>query len=300
MDISSFKDPGHTSSPLPRLRSVELEIFELLKKRRMCRDFKSESVPEDVIKRLIYAAERAPLGGNVSTRRLIVVRDKSTIHAMKLVSPGFGNEPPLAIVICTDESLSQTGSIASFDAGAAAENVALAAISSGLGAGFVKSYPEAAMKRLLRLPDKVVTEIVVMLGYPAEQQQPPPKAPPTSVYWEWYGNLANSELRGTTAIKSDYMLELALFILTSARTVVDEPSRYGPKRLMDSLQRVLEIPRHVDGVKEDPFLSSILSELKNREDMQISSVVYTEKFRNFLDSLIEKFVQELERRKASD
>jgi len=264
----------------------------------MCRDFKSGPVPEDVIERLVYAAERAPLGGNVSTRRLIVVRDKSTIHAMKLVSPGFGNEPPLVIVICTDESVSQSGSIASFDAGAAAENVALAAISLGLGAGFVKSYPEAAMRRLLRLPDRVATEIVVMLGYPAERQPPPPKAPPSPVYWEWYGNLVDSELRATAAIKSDYMLELALFILTSARTVVDEPSRYGPKRLMDSLQRVLEIPQHVDRVKEDPFLSSILSELKQREDMQISSVVYTDKFRNFLDSLIERFMEELERRKA--
>ena len=276
-----------------------MDIFESLKLRRMCRDYKSDPIPEEIVDRLIYAANRAPLGGNVSTRTLIVVRDRSTLRRMELISPGFSNSPPLAIAICTDETIAkpQDRSIATFDAGAAAENIALAAVSLGLGAAFVKSYPEPAMKRILHLPPHIATEIIVTVGYPADHQVPAPKAPPTPVFRESYGNL--KYVNSKADLERDYFLELALYMLTSARTTVDEPSRYGPKRLMDSLQRLLAMPRYLKSVKEDKFLSEILSVLEQRTDMQISSVVYTDEFRRFLDDLINRFVDELEARQRT-
>jgi len=65
---------------------------------------------------------------------------------------------------------------------------------------------------------------------------------------------------------------------------------------MDTLQRVLAMSRHIKGIGEDKFLASILAELEQRTDMQISSMVYTDQFRSFLDNLIGRFVDELERR----
>jgi len=58
------------------------------------------------------------------------------------------------------------------DAGAAAENIALAAYSLGLGACFVKSYSEAGIARLLELPADARTELMVSVGYPGIDKQP--------------------------------------------------------------------------------------------------------------------------------
>lgn len=265
----------------------------------MCRDFKDDPVPEELVDRLIYAAKRAPSGGNINTRNLIVVQDRSVIHQMKLVSPGLYGTPSLAIVVCTDESAAQNRAIATFDAGAAAENIALAATSLGLGASYVKSYPEAAMKKILGLPEHLATEIIVTVGYPADRQPPPAKAPPTPVYANRYGNQTPSTNAGTARVEHDPLFELALYALTCARTVIDEPSRYGSRRLMETLERVLEIPGKLRDTRKDRFQSAILSELKQRTDLQSSSVVHTREYKAFLDHLIEKFVEELERKYAT-
>ncbi len=62
-----------------------------------------------------------------------------------------------------------------FDAGAAAENVVLAAYSMGLGACFVKSYSEAGVRRLLDLPPDTRTELMVSVGYPDQNERRPQK-----------------------------------------------------------------------------------------------------------------------------
>jgi hypothetical protein len=221
---------------------------------------------------------------------------------MKAVSPGFGGDCPLVFVICIDASIAQQRPIATFDAGTVAENMALAAIDLGLGAGFVKSYPEVAIKKILRLTESVETEIMVCVGYPAETQPKPPKSAPIPIFRDRFGTKRNRKKEPmrtqTHAVPSppssegDGLFAVALFMLTSARMTIDEPSRYGPKRLMDSLMRVLQLPQDT----RDDFLSSVLTELQKRTDMQFSSMVYTKEYKEFLDSLIEKFVKELERR----
>jgi len=60
-----------------------------------------------------------------------------------------------------------------YDAGAAAENIVLAAYALGLGACFIKSYSDTALRRILKLPEACRTELIVSVGYPAEDEPPP-------------------------------------------------------------------------------------------------------------------------------
>lgn len=173
-----------------------MEVFEALKKRRACRLFKPDPVPDDVLRQLVYAAQRAPTGGNTPYRHLIVVKNPLTVKMLRQVAPGYFGNPPVAIVIYTDLKVAERGLgrlgrdvCALIDAGAAAENVVLAATSLGLGACFVKSYSEIAVKEILEVPEHCRTEIIVSLGYPAENQPPPVHHRPgaRTVYLDRYG-----------------------------------------------------------------------------------------------------------------
>jgi hypothetical protein len=246
---------------------------------------------------LIYAAHRAPSGGNVNTKIVLLVNDQGTIQNLKLVSPGLESNPTLILVLCIKLSVAQEHSITLVDIGAAAENVALAATSIGLGVGFVKSFPKAAVAKLLHLPNDVSPELFIALGYPRSDQDKPPRALPTEVYYNTYGNPKHSNSQKNNP-KPSYLFEIAAFILASARMCIDEPNRYGPKRLMDTLRRVLAIPKHVEGVSTDRFLSEILSTLEMRTEFQSSSAVLADHFKNFLDELLAKFGAEIEKRSS--
>ena len=161
-----------------------MEVFEALKKRRAVRHFKPDTIPEEVLRKLVYAARRAPTGGNVPYRRTMVVNDQKTIALLKHVCPGILSDPAALIVIYTDlmvaEKLGRLGREVTslIDAGAAAENVALAAIALGLGTCFTKSYSETGVREILSIPDEYRTEVIMQLGYPREDIPPALRAKP--------------------------------------------------------------------------------------------------------------------------
>jgi nitroreductase len=294
----------------------------------MCRSFAHKAPTDQLIKRLLYAANRAPAAGNVRTSQIIVIRDRYTITEIKRVSPGFAGICPVLFAVCTDQTATQEDDVASFDAGTIAENIALAAVDVGLGVCFLKSFPDRVVQQLLKIPQqRAKIEMLVCVGYPAQDQpKAKTKSIPLRLFEESYGNLAepktlsaptrhdikndvprvnNLEAENTKEDENDgysSLFDLALFILTSARTTIDESSRYGPKRLVDTLIRVLDIPKASLVQKsgdqgDEQFLSSIRAELARRSDLRSSSMVYTKEFKDFLDNLIDRFVAEMERRR---
>jgi len=160
----------------------EPSFFEVLKKRRACRHFEPRPIPDEILDKLARAAHRAPTGGNTPYRFAIVVKDPIQLKMLKLVSPGYFGDTSAAVVICTDMKVASQGlgslgvnQCSLYDAGASAENVVLAAYALGLGASFIKSYSEAALAKILELPEGYRTELVVSLGYPAKDEPPPLK-----------------------------------------------------------------------------------------------------------------------------
>ncbi|MFQ6076214.1 MAG: DUF6092 family protein [Candidatus Bathyarchaeia archaeon] len=92
----------------------------------------------------------------------------------------------------------------------------------------------------------------------------------------------------------DLLFELALFLLTSARGSIDEPQAYGTVRLLEALSRLIELTHHVEGLKEDRFLNRVKEEVNDKK----LNILFSNRaeFIRFLDELILKFVDELERR----
>src|SRR5207344_1370832 len=63
------------SQPRPALRSPAMEFAEVLRRRRMVRQFAEEPVERAVLERIAAAARRAPSAGNSQGQRLVVVTD---------------------------------------------------------------------------------------------------------------------------------------------------------------------------------------------------------------------------------
>jgi nitroreductase len=172
-----------------------VDVLEAIRRRRAHRSFSGEALPEDVLERLVWAAGRAPMGGNELVRRIVVVTDPPLVETIRQVTPSFIAEgAPCVIVVCTDleraeASMGTQGRdiLSLVDSGASAENVALAAQSFGLGVCFIRSANESAIRAVLDLPATWRVDVLVAVGRPAPTPSPAFKAPPPIVYRDRYG-----------------------------------------------------------------------------------------------------------------
>src|SRR4051812_38469866 len=111
-----------------------MELAEALRRRRSVRRYLPDPVPEEVLERLVAAANRAPTASNVPYREILVVDDARIVAAIRQISPAMLANPPALLVVLTDlqlavERVGPVGELSSLiDSGAAGENVLLAAV----------------------------------------------------------------------------------------------------------------------------------------------------------------------------
>jgi nitroreductase len=171
-----------------------MDVFESMKRRRMHRQFTAEPVGAEALERLVWAAGRAPMGGAELVRRLIVVTDPALLKTVQEVTPSLLVTPAAIIAICTDLDLAERvmgtqgrNILSLLDSGAAAENVALAAVALGLGVCFFRSSNEEALRIVFELPDNVRPDLLIAVGHPVEKPSGAPRGPKPVVYKEVYG-----------------------------------------------------------------------------------------------------------------
>jgi len=279
------------------------DLFDVLRRRRACRSFEPREIPDEVLNKVVYAGHRAPTGGNIPYRFLVVVKDPVQLRMLKAAAPGFFGESKAAIVVCTDlrvdDGVTRIDAEQSclYDAGAAAENIILAAYALGLGGSFIKSYSETAVSRILALPKGCRTELIVSLGYPAPDEPRPIKKRKEGkiTYYDTYGSLmAKSHNSSISPLAPEqFLFEYALFLLTAAHGVPNEPRTYGPLRLLDAVSKLTGLYSTTTSVKPDPFLLDAKKKIDTELDTAMTS---EEKFMTFIDGLVNDFTQELTKR----
>ena len=264
----------------------------------------AKEIPDDILKKVVYAAHRAPTGGNIPYRFLVVVKDPIQLRMLKAVAPGYFGENTAAIVVCTDLRVgggitrSDAEQCSLYDAGAAAENIVLAAYALGLGASFIKSYSETAVRTILQLPEGCRTELIVSLGYPAPNEPPPIKKRKEGkiTYYDTYGSLApapthNSSLPSRTP--EQFLFEYTIFLLTAAHGIPNEPRIYGAIRLLDAVSKLAGLYSTASGLQPDPFLIEARKKIDNELDTAMTS---EEEFTTFIDRLVDDFTHDLMKR----
>lgn len=97
--------------------------------------------------------------------------------------------------------------------------------------------------------------------------------------------------------KLDYdVFDLATYLVASARDCVDEPLIYGPLRMLEGVNRMIQM-----GEGDPRFRDDFLSKMRARVSTDILKVMSDrEKFKKALDDLLLEFADELKRRTAGE
>jgi len=158
-----------------RFTGDEMRVVEkLLYERRSIRQWAPTPVPEEMVRKILYAGLMAPQGCNVGSTRFIVLRDP---EKWKLVRSDIPIENGIMILVCQDMRVYHTLDFEKrapqniyFDAAAAADHMLLMAHALGLG-GVWLTHGEETQQRIREhfgLPETFVTRCHIHVGWPAE------------------------------------------------------------------------------------------------------------------------------------
>jgi nitroreductase len=178
--MTEVRDAASAAAPSAPAESESYDVFLAMRKRRMHRDFRPDQVDEALLERLIYAAGRGPTA-RADIRHVIVTTDPRLIRSIRQVCPGWLNNAPAMMAVCTDTRLADelmgpsADKATVLDSGAAAAYVSLAAPALGLGICFVTSWSVEAVQGVLDLPAHIRPDILLAIGHPVPN---PPKAAP--------------------------------------------------------------------------------------------------------------------------
>jgi nitroreductase len=151
-----------------------LVLMEVIRKRRSVRRFTTQPVEKEKLDLILDAARWAPSAGNSQPWQFAVVTRPHAIHTLKTVIPGaMGSmrEGPVLLGICLNTRLRTEWS--SFDLGCALQNILLCAHALGLGACAIGGFEQGFVKETLDLPEESDLCLLVTLGYPAGEVEPP-------------------------------------------------------------------------------------------------------------------------------
>lgn len=155
-----------------------MELQEAFAARRSIRKFQPRSVEGEKLRALVHAACMAPTASNLQAWRFLVVTDPALVRKITLFSPGLSGNPPAIIAVCSNLNEDRISAHAKestclIDASMAAENLMLQAVELELGTCAIKSYHEAAVRKMLHLPEHIRLEFLISVGYPEGQPRTP-------------------------------------------------------------------------------------------------------------------------------
>lgn len=192
--------------------STEIGLFEAMFTQRAIRRLKPDPVPDEMIRKLVEAAIKAPSGGNRQPWAFVVIRDEATKKQigewylqgwkrtygaipeerraeilgsdnMARVYPAADYlahhlaEAPVLIMVCANDGPPDAGLAAASHYGSifpAVQNLLLAARGLGLGATLTTLHRmyETEVKELLGMPESAETVALIPVGYPVGKYGP--------------------------------------------------------------------------------------------------------------------------------
>ena len=147
-------------------------------KRRSIRKFLPKEIPASVLKEIISLSRLYPSGGNLQPVRFAIVTApgvRDSIFAVlgwAMYLPEFtigDHERPTGyIVLLRDARVKQR---CDYDIGAASTVVMLSAVEHGLATCPIANFNRNNLSALLQLEKELVPELVIAIGYPAQESR---------------------------------------------------------------------------------------------------------------------------------
>lgn len=164
-----------------------MDVFDCIQSRPAVRRFRSEPIPEAILKKILQAGRQAHSQRNRQPWRFVVVQNRETLQQIgALASSGpYIADAPLAIALAIDGAKNPY-----IDATRAAECLMLTAWSEGIGSCWVGGMDRSKIKELLAIPEEAELVTVIPFGYPTDEEKTQKKVRKrlsTVAYRERYG-----------------------------------------------------------------------------------------------------------------
>lgn len=179
-----------------------MEFRDVVRNRHMVRRFEDRAIPADALERILDAASRAPSAGFSQGQRVVVVLDPASRRWIgELCGESDEDERwgrwistcSVQLIPCVSEAVyhrryrepdktDESGAEIDWpipywwmDIGCTVENILLAAVDEGLGAGFAGTDADgwAAISAFLGIPDEYAPVGVIPIGYPLPDVKSP-------------------------------------------------------------------------------------------------------------------------------
>ena len=142
-----------------------MDVLSCVRSRRTVRSFRSDTVPDSIIDKILDAARWTPSSRNQQPWHLIVVKNRQTLTEISRIAASgrFISDAPLAIAIAMENA-----DRPELDAGRALQQMELVAWAEGLGTCFVGlrlADQNQEVKRLLGIPEELELITVLPFGY---------------------------------------------------------------------------------------------------------------------------------------
>lgn len=170
---------------------------ELSESRRSVRRFIEKDVPDEIIIKLLKAAQSAPSAGNCQPWHFYVVKDKTIISqiAEKSYNQKWITTAPVVIVVCADiqKTIGRYGERGRHlyclqDTAAAIQNILLCAKSLGLGTCWCGAFSEPEISETLGLQEDMRPIAVIPVGYHTGESTMPKRRPIEEIATFIYGD----------------------------------------------------------------------------------------------------------------
>lgn len=189
--------------------------MDILFEHRSIRKFKSESIDQDLLNRIIEAGTRSSNTGNMQLYSVVVTKDPVQ---KELLAPLHFNQPmvkqaPVLLTICADinrfnrwceERDAEAGYNnllwfvnSTIDASLFAQNICVSAEASGLGICYLGTalYNAQEFIDVLKLPKGVIPITAIAMGYPDEEPELTDRIPLESIiHEEFYTDYSNQDI----------------------------------------------------------------------------------------------------------
>jgi nitroreductase len=155
-----------------------MDTFRAATTRRTIRLFQPKEIGASLMERILEAGRLAPSASNRQMLEFVVVQDPANREKLfehlawagyvrpKRTPPEGARPTAYVIVLVQDKELT---TLDAADAGAAMENMILAAWNEGVGSCWIWSVDRDKVKPLFDIPDDYHIFSVLAMGYPAEQ-----------------------------------------------------------------------------------------------------------------------------------
>jgi nitroreductase len=157
-------------------------ILEVLKKRYSPRAYSNQPVNENLLNKMLEAAQWSPSASNEQPWRFIVgIKSKGDAYDKIYDSLVEFNQiwcvrVPVFIVVCTSKYYEKSGeenAYRFYDAGQAAAHLTFQAISDGLVVHQMAGFDSKRLSELFKMPESIEPFTVIAVGYPGNYHDLP-------------------------------------------------------------------------------------------------------------------------------